>query len=52
MARRSGARLSGEVVIHQPDFGIEPYRALGGALRVRPDVSVEFDLPDPTPAAR
>lgn len=51
VARRSGARLSGEVGIHQPDFGIEPYRALGGALRIRPDVSVVFELPDPAAAA-
>jgi YceI-like protein len=46
-ATRRGARLSGEVGIHQPDFGIEPYRALGGALRIRPDVAFVFDLPDP-----
>jgi YceI-like protein len=50
MAKRSGARLSGEVGIHQPDFGIEPYRALGGTLRIRPDVSVVFELPDPMAA--
>jgi polyisoprenoid-binding protein YceI len=47
VAKRHGTRLSGEVGIHQPDFGIEPYRALGGTLRVRPDVSVVFELPDP-----
>jgi polyisoprenoid-binding protein YceI len=47
MAKRRGALLSAEVGIHQPDFGIQPYRALGGTLRVRPDVSVVFELPDP-----
>lgn len=50
MVKRNGARLSGEVGIHQPDFGIAPYRALGGALRIRPDVSVAFELPDPIAA--
>jgi hypothetical protein len=37
-----GGELSAEVVVHQPDFAIEPFRAVGGALRVHPDVLVEF----------
>ena len=34
--------LSAQVIVHQPDFAIAPYRALGGALRVHPDVTIEF----------
>jgi hypothetical protein len=45
-ARRSGGRLEAEVVLHQPDFGIKPYRAFGGALRLHPDVRVRIRLPE------
>ena len=31
--------------IHQPDFGIRPYTALLGALKVKPDVTVRVTLP-------
>ncbi len=31
-----------EVSLHQPDFGITPYRAMLGALKIRPDVRVEL----------
>ena len=48
-AQRRGSMVQGEIEIHQPDFGIAPYRALGGALRVRPEVSVTFELPDLLP---
>lgn len=34
-----------EATVHQPDFGIRPYSALLGALRVRPDVVVRVVLP-------
>lgn len=37
---REGGGLASEVTLHQPDFGIEPYRAMLGALRVKPDVVV------------
>jgi hypothetical protein len=30
------------LVLHQPDFGITPYRALLGTLRVRADVRIEL----------
>lgn len=43
--RRDGDRLVAEVRIHQPDFGIRPYRAMLGALRVRADVVVRASLP-------
>jgi polyisoprenoid-binding protein YceI len=44
-ARRAGERLVAEVDLHQPDFGIRPYRAFLGALRVRPDVRVRVSVP-------
>lgn len=34
-----------EVRLHQPDFGIKPYRALLGALKVRADVKVTLAFP-------
>jgi polyisoprenoid-binding protein YceI len=42
---RSGEHCEGEVVLHQPDFGIRPYSAMLGALKIRPDVFVRFSLP-------
>jgi polyisoprenoid-binding protein YceI len=42
---RAGERLVAEVRLHQPDFGIRPYRALLGALAVKPDVTVRVTLP-------
>ena len=38
---QSVAKLS----IDQPDFGIEPYRALLGALKIKPQVDVELRVP-------
>jgi polyisoprenoid-binding protein YceI len=43
--RRGEGRLSTEVTLHQPDFGIRPYRALLGALRVKPEVVVRASVP-------
>jgi hypothetical protein len=36
-------RLTGTATVKQTDFGIKPYRALLGALRVADDVRVEID---------
>ena len=44
-ARREGDRLVAEVRLHQPDFGIAPYRAMLGALRVKADVVVRASVP-------
>jgi len=49
LARRRGERLEAEVSLHQPDFGIRPFKAFGGALKVRPDVVVRVSLPDYRP---
>ena len=43
--RRDGDRLRAEVTIHQPAFGIRPYTAMLGTLRVRPDVIVRVSVP-------
>ncbi len=45
--RRSGERWTVEVRLHQPDFGIQPYSALLGTLKVKPGVVVQLWLPDP-----
>jgi polyisoprenoid-binding protein YceI len=45
VARREGDRLVALVRLHQPDFGIAPYRAMLGALRVKPDVVVRAAVP-------
>jgi polyisoprenoid-binding protein YceI len=52
--RHEGDRLVGAVRLHQPDFGIRPYRAMLGTLRVKPEVVVRVSLPGdqiPLPSA-
>lgn len=44
-ARRSGERWVAEVRLHQPDFGITPYTAMMGTLRIRPEVRVRIETP-------
>ncbi|MFO0675794.1 MAG: YceI family protein [Polyangiaceae bacterium] len=44
VARRRGDRWVAEVTIAQPDFGIRPFRAMFGALRIRPDVRVTVSV--------
>jgi polyisoprenoid-binding protein YceI len=43
--RRDASGWTAEVRLHQPDFGIRPYRAMLGTLRVRPDVTVRMTIP-------
>lgn len=33
-----------ELSLHQPDFGITPYRAMLGTLKIRPDVQIRLTL--------
>lgn len=47
LARRVPAGLELHATIHQPDFGIKPFRALGGTLRVHPEVGVLLTTPAP-----
>ena len=43
--RAQGDRWLTEVNIHQPDFGIKPFTAAFGALKVKPDVQVRLSVP-------
>lgn len=43
-AREEGAALA-EVVLHQPDFGIKPYSAMLGTLKIKPDIRVRIRIP-------
>lgn len=43
--RAEGDRWVAEVQIHQPDFGIKPYSAALGTLKVKPDVLVRLSVP-------
>ena len=45
--RREGGRQLTEATLLQPDFGIVPYRALLGTLRLRPEVKILVALPWP-----
>lgn len=40
-----GTGFLARATVHQPDFGIRPYSALLGALRVRADVEIRLRLP-------
>ena len=43
--RPDGDRWVTELRLHQPDFGIKPYTAALGALKVKPDVLVRLRVP-------
>ena len=45
-----GRRARGSLVVRQSDWGITPYRALMGALRVRDEVEIVFDVMLPAAA--
>jgi polyisoprenoid-binding protein YceI len=45
--RRAGDRYVADVPIEQPDFGIRPYSAFLGALKVKPRVVVRVSFPPP-----
>lgn len=49
--RQDDAHYVAEVRLHQPDFGIRPYTALLGALKVRPDVLVRIVVPTRLPSS-
>ncbi|HJL17818.1 MAG TPA: YceI family protein [Sandaracinaceae bacterium LLY-WYZ-13_1] len=42
---REEGRAVGEVTLHQPDFGIKPYSAMLGALKIQPDIKIRIELP-------
>ncbi|MBW2189290.1 MAG: YceI family protein [Deltaproteobacteria bacterium] len=43
--RPDGDRWVAELKLHQPDFGIKPYSAALGALKVKPDILVRVSVP-------
>jgi hypothetical protein len=43
---RVDGRYRGEVTIKQRDYGIEPIRIAGGAVKVKDEVKVQFDIKD------
>jgi hypothetical protein len=45
VARERGDKLVAEVRLHQPDFGIKPYSAMLGSLKVKPEVVVRITAP-------
>jgi polyisoprenoid-binding protein YceI len=45
--RRDGDRYVADVALEQPDFGITPYSAFLGALKVKPRVLVRLSFPVP-----
>jgi hypothetical protein len=45
MARRLQTSYVAELTIHQPSFGIKPFSAMFGALRIKPDVLVRVVVP-------
>lgn len=50
--RRRDDRYVATARLRQPDFGIRPYSALFGTLRVRPDVDVQIVIPWPARGAQ
>lgn len=45
VAQPEGDRMVAVVRLHQPDFGIKPYSALLGTLKIKPDVTVRCSVP-------
>lgn len=43
--RLEDGRQVAEIVIHQPDYGIKPFKAMMGTLRVQADVRVRCSIP-------
>ncbi len=46
-SRADGGEQVAELVLHQPDFGIKPYSAMLGTLKIKPDIRVRLALPWP-----
>jgi len=44
-AKRTGKTWVAECALHQPDFGIRPFSAMLGALKVKPTVRVRVSVP-------
>ncbi len=46
-ARRAGDRLAGRVELTPSRWGIKPFKAMLGTLRLQDRVTIEFDIPEP-----
>lgn len=46
-ARDDGKRWNAEIVLDQRKFGIKPFSAMLGALKVKPDIEVHISVPHP-----
>jgi len=49
-SRRDGPLQRATLALQQPDFGIKPYRAPLGVIKIKPEIRIELALPWP-PAA-
>jgi hypothetical protein len=45
MVRPTGDNMEAQVRLHQPDFGIKPFAAMLGALKIKPDIEVRLAVP-------
>jgi phosphotransferase system HPr-like phosphotransfer protein len=45
LARRMNGHYVADVTLHQPDFGIKPFSAMMGTLKIKPDVVVRVVVP-------
>ncbi len=45
--RPEGGKQVAEITLHQPDYGIKPFSAMLGTLKIKPDVRVRVTLPWP-----
>jgi polyisoprenoid-binding protein YceI len=44
-AHNDGQRWTAKIVLDQRKFGIKPFSAMLGALKIKPDVEVEISIP-------
>jgi polyisoprenoid-binding protein YceI len=44
--RVEGGRQVAELALNQPDFGVVPYKAMLGTLKVKPEVRVRVSIPN------
>jgi len=44
-SRAAGTTQVAELMLHQPDYGIKPYSAMLGTLKIRPDIKVRITVP-------
>jgi hypothetical protein len=46
VVERHGDRVVARARLFQPSFGIKPYTALLGALKIKPEVEIELEIPN------